>query len=150
MTADPTFALYKQAAADALSSGLSVVLDPLHVGFGLVLDAELLAAFWGAVLLEFDEVAVFVSEQPHGIVREPTPHELKEDAKGRAARGAGAGPSPAPEPEFRLEPVESTARSGNPNCAMWSCFPSSCDSCSEDAALRNDEEYSLVFERPPS
>ena len=56
MTADPTFALYKQAAADALSSGLSVVLDPLHVGFGLVLDAELLAAFWGAVLLEFDEV----------------------------------------------------------------------------------------------
>jgi len=57
MTADPTFALYKQAAADALSSGLSVVLDPLHVGFGLVLDAELLAAFWGAVLLEFDEVA---------------------------------------------------------------------------------------------
>ena len=57
MTADPAFALFKRAATDALSSGLSVVLDPLHVGFGLVLDAELLAAFWGAVLLEFDEVA---------------------------------------------------------------------------------------------
>ena len=57
MTADPAFALFKRAATEALSSGLSVVLDPLHVGFGLVLDAELLAAFWGAVLLEFDEVA---------------------------------------------------------------------------------------------
>ena len=99
---------------------------------------------------EFDELAVFVSEQPYGIVREPAPRELEEDAKGRAARGAGAGGSSAPEPEFRLEPVESTARSGNPNCAMWSCFPPSCNSCSEDAALQNDEEYSLVFERRPS
>lgn len=56
LTTDPTFRLYKQAATDAMSRGLSVVLDPLHMGFGLALDSELLAAFWGAVLLEFDEV----------------------------------------------------------------------------------------------
>ena len=114
---------------------------------------------------EFDELAVFVSEQPVGIVREPntdvvvdrfaadTPQEQKQAAKGDVSQAAHESSAhsgiPAPEPEFRLEPVENTGEEP-PNCAMWSWFPLSCGACGEEAALRNNDEYSLVFESAPS
>ena len=55
LAADPAFTLYRDAALAAVSRGLHVVLDPFHVGFGLVVDVDLLTALWGALMVEFDE-----------------------------------------------------------------------------------------------
>ena len=103
---------------------------------------------------EFDELAVFVSEQPVGIVREPntdvvvdrfaadTPQEQKQAAHESSAHSG----IPAPEPEFQLEPVENTGEEP-PNCAMWSWFPLSCGACGRGGTPKQ-RQYSRLRERP--
>ena len=55
--ADPGFARYKRAAQLVLSSGLRLVLNPLHKKWMLTLDVRTLQLFWGVMAAEFDAVA---------------------------------------------------------------------------------------------